>query len=151
MGEEALLTKREDWHCGCGRAKIIYRFFSSNIFRNVSKELVFSWAKTSFSCANLDRRELVKKVLKLSLTRIDSLKEDRVSPASGLDPTIQKLRAALEASYRSRTPEEHFQRMVRNGLINCQGQLTTLYGGDADPEPGAQRPSESPANSSGEH
>ena len=26
--------------------------------------------------------------------------------------------------------------MVRHGLINSKGQLTKLFGGDADPEPG---------------
>ncbi len=30
--------------------------------------------------------------------------------------------------------------MVANGLINAQGQLTKLYGGDAEPEPGAKKP-----------
>ena len=41
-------------------------------------------------------------------------------------PTIAELRAALEASYRSMTPQEHFQRMVRNGLIDSQGELTSF-------------------------
>ena len=46
---------------------------------------------------------------------------------------------ALEASDRAMTPIVHFQRMVRSGLINSQGQLTKLFGGDADLEPEAQR------------
>ena len=54
--------------------------------------------------------------------------------------TIEELRAALEASYRSMTPREHFQRMIDNGLINSQGQLTKLFGGDAEIEPWARRP-----------
>ncbi len=55
-------------------------------------------------------------------------------------PMIGEMRAALEASYRSMTPHEHFQRMVRNGLIDSQGQLTKLCGGEAEFEPGAHRP-----------
>jgi len=30
-------------------------------------------------------------------------------------PIIAEMRAALEASYRSMTPQEHFQRMIRKG------------------------------------
>ncbi len=55
-------------------------------------------------------------------------------------PTIAEMRAALKASAGSMTPKEHFERMIRNGLINSQGQLTKLVGGEADPESGAQRP-----------
>jgi hypothetical protein len=67
-------------------------------------------------------------------------------------PTIAEMRAALEASYRSMTPQEHFQRMVRNGLINSEGQLTKLFGGDAEADPGARRPIDpGRANPNGEH
>jgi hypothetical protein len=66
-------------------------------------------------------------------------------------PTIAEMHAALEASYRSMTPQEHFQRMVRNGLIDSQGQLTKLFGGDADQEPGAHRPATDTVASNGEH
>lgn len=59
-------------------------------------------------------------------------------------PTIAEMRAALEAT--KLPPKEHFARMVRNGLINARGQLTKLFGGDADPEPGAQRPTAANAN-----
>lgn len=55
-------------------------------------------------------------------------------------PTIEELRAALEAT--RLPPEEGFARMVAWGLVNSKGQLTKLFGGDADPEPGAQRPTE---------
>lgn len=65
-------------------------------------------------------------------------------------PTIEEMRAALEAT--KLPPKENFARMVRHGLINSKGQLTKLFGGDADPEPGAQRPTERlAANSNGEH
>ncbi len=64
-------------------------------------------------------------------------------------PTIGEMRAALEASYRSMTPQEHFQRMVRNGLIDSQGQLTKLFGGEADLEPGAHRPATDDVASNG--
>lgn len=60
-------------------------------------------------------------------------------------PTIAELRAALEAT--KLPPKEDFARMVRDGLINARGQLTRLYGGDADPEPGARPPR---ADSNGE-
>lgn len=46
------------------------------------------------------------------------------------------MRRALEEAFDSMTPEEHFQEMVDSGLINSKGQLTKIYGGDADPEPG---------------
>lgn len=64
-------------------------------------------------------------------------------------PIIAEMRAALEASYRSMTPQEHFQRMIRNGLIDSQGALTKLFGGDADPEPGARRPATDTVESNG--
>lgn len=65
-------------------------------------------------------------------------------------PTIEEMRAALEAT--RLPPKEHFARMVQDGLINAKGQLTKLFGGDAEPEPGAQRPNERlAANSNGEH
>ena len=53
-------------------------------------------------------------------------------------PTIEEMRAALEAT--RLPPNEHFARMVADGLINAQGQLTKLFGGDAEPEPGAKKP-----------
>jgi hypothetical protein len=53
-------------------------------------------------------------------------------------PTIEEMRAALEAT--KLPPKENFARMVAIGLINSQGQLTRLYGGDAEPEPWAKRP-----------
>ena len=54
-------------------------------------------------------------------------------------PTVEVMRSALEAT--RLPPKEDFARMVRNGLINAKEQLTKLFGGDADPEPGAKRPS----------
>jgi hypothetical protein len=62
-------------------------------------------------------------------------------------PTIEEMRAALEAT--RLPPKENFARMVRNGLINAKGQLTRLVGGDAEPEPGAKRPTGPDSN--GEH
>ena len=62
-------------------------------------------------------------------------------------PTIAEMRAALEASYRSMSPQEHFQRMV---LIDSQGQLTKLFGGEADLEPGACRPATDTVESNSE-
>lgn len=53
-------------------------------------------------------------------------------------PTIEEMRAALEATRLS--PKEHFARMVADGLINSEGQLTKLYGGQAEPESWAKRP-----------
>lgn len=32
-------------------------------------------------------------------------------------------------------PREHFMRMVREGRINARGELTNLFGGQAEPEP----------------
>ncbi len=34
----------------------------------------------------------------------------------------------------SETPREHFARLVRMGLIDTQGRVTRLYGGEAEPE-----------------
>ena len=62
-------------------------------------------------------------------------------------PTVEQLRSALEAS--RLPPKEHFARMVQDGLINAQGQLTKLFGGEAEPEPGAHRPDGT--NSNGQH
>ncbi|HVA49117.1 MAG TPA: hypothetical protein VNH11_22330 [Pirellulales bacterium] len=53
-------------------------------------------------------------------------------------PTIEQMRAALEAA--KLPPKENFERMVAIGLINSEGQLTKLYGGEAEPEPWAKRP-----------
>jgi hypothetical protein len=53
-------------------------------------------------------------------------------------PTIEEMRAALEAT--RLPPKEHFARMVQDGLINAKGQLTKLFGGEAEPEPGAEPP-----------
>lgn len=53
-------------------------------------------------------------------------------------PTLEELLAALEAT--KLPPEEDFARMVAIGLINSEGQLTKLYGGEAEPEPWAKRP-----------
>jgi hypothetical protein len=53
-------------------------------------------------------------------------------------PTLEELLAALEAT--DLPPKENFERMVAIGLINCEGQLTKLYGGQAEPEPWAKRP-----------
>ena len=61
-------------------------------------------------------------------------------------PTIEELRAAFEAS--RLPPKEDFERMVRNGLINSEGELTRWFGGEAEPEPWARRP-ESPNGADG--
>ena len=53
-------------------------------------------------------------------------------------PTIEEMQAALEAT--KLPPKEHFARMVADGLINSEGQLTKLFGGEADPESWAKRP-----------
>lgn len=55
-------------------------------------------------------------------------------------PTISEMSAALSASTNSMTPVQHFERMVRNGIINSRGEVTRLVGGDAEPEPGSRRP-----------
>lgn len=39
-------------------------------------------------------------------------------------------------------PKEDFAHMVRDGLINAEGQLTKLYGVEAELEPSACRPSD---------
>lgn len=54
------------------------------------------------------------------------------------EPTVEEIRAALEAT--KLPPKENFARMVAIGLINSEGQLTKLYGGDAEPEAWAKRP-----------
>jgi len=53
-------------------------------------------------------------------------------------PTLEELLAAFEAT--KLPPKEEFDRLVAIGLINSEGQLTKLYGGDAEPEPWAKRP-----------
>lgn len=53
-------------------------------------------------------------------------------------PTVDEMRAALEAT--KLPPKEHFARMVADGLINSEGQLTKWFGGEAEPEPWAKRP-----------
>ena len=64
-------------------------------------------------------------------------------------PTIEQMRAALEAT--RLPPKEHFARMVADGLINAEGQLTKLFGGEAEPEPGAKKPTRlTSANCNGE-
>ena len=37
-------------------------------------------------------------------------------------PTIEEMRAALEASDLEMTPLEHFERIVHDGLVNRKGQ-----------------------------
>jgi hypothetical protein len=52
-------------------------------------------------------------------------------------PTPQQLaQEALEALRKAppETPREHFARLVRMGLIDTQGRVTKLYGGEAEPE-----------------
>jgi hypothetical protein len=58
--------------------------------------------------------------------------------------TYEELKAALDAT--ELPPAEGFERMVRNGIINREGKVTRLIGGEAEPEPGAQRPSERAAD-----
>jgi hypothetical protein len=58
--------------------------------------------------------------------------------------TYEELKAALDAS--ELPPAEGWERMVRNGIVNREGKVTRLIGGDAEPEPGAQRPSERAAD-----
>lgn len=53
-------------------------------------------------------------------------------------PTTEEMRAALAAT--DLPPKEYFERMVAIGLINSQGKLTRLYGGDSEPESWAERP-----------
>lgn len=53
-------------------------------------------------------------------------------------PTLKELLAAFEAT--KLPPKEDFARMVAIGLINSDGQLTKLYGGEAEPEAWAKRP-----------
>lgn len=54
-------------------------------------------------------------------------------------PTIDEMRAAMEAT--ELPPKDGFARMVSWGLIDSEGQLTKLFGGEAEPEPGSQPPS----------
>lgn len=49
-----------------------------------------------------------------------------------LQPSYEELRAAREAM--KVPPVERFQRMIRRGLINSEGRLTRLFGGEAEPE-----------------
>jgi len=51
-------------------------------------------------------------------------------------PTIPEMHAALDEAARI-PPREYFQRMVRRGLIDAEGRVTRLYGGEAEPEPEA--------------
>lgn len=53
-------------------------------------------------------------------------------------PTLKELLAALEAT--ELPPKENFERMVAIGLINSEGQVTKLFGGEAEPEAWAKRP-----------
>jgi hypothetical protein len=54
--------------------------------------------------------------------------------------TYEELKAALDAS--DLPPAESWERMIRNGIINREGKVTRLIGGEAEPEPGAMRPEE---------
>lgn len=51
-------------------------------------------------------------------------------------PTLEEIDAAL-AKAEAMPPEEHFAGMVRRGIINWQGKVTRLCGGDVEPEPEA--------------
>ena len=51
-------------------------------------------------------------------------------------PTLEEIDAAQEAS--KLPPKEYFARLVKRGLINWQGKVTKLCGGEVDPEPEAQ-------------
>lgn len=55
-------------------------------------------------------------------------------------PTPEELgREALEAlSRRKEKPGERFDRLVRLGWINRQGEVTRLLGGDVEPEPDSE-------------
>jgi hypothetical protein len=35
------------------------------------------------------------------------------------------------------TPQETWDRLIRLGWINAKGEVTKVFGGDADPEPGS--------------
>ncbi|HTU24656.1 MAG TPA: hypothetical protein VMF30_04625 [Pirellulales bacterium] len=59
-------------------------------------------------------------------------------------PTVEEMQSALEATRLS--PAEHFAQMVRDGIIDNEGRVTKLVGGDAEPEPGARRPSHQSGN-----
>ena len=54
--------------------------------------------------------------------------------------TYEEMKAALDATKVS--PEEGWERMIRNGIINREGEVTRLVGGKAEPEPGAMRPAD---------
>ena len=46
---------------------------------------------------------------------------------------------AMKALRESReSPHEHFERLVRLGWINRQGEVTRLLGGDVEPEPDSE-------------
>ena len=46
---------------------------------------------------------------------------------------------AMKALRESReSPHEHFERLVKLGWINRQGEVTRLLGGDAEPEPDSE-------------
>jgi hypothetical protein len=49
--------------------------------------------------------------------------------------SYEELQAALDAT--SVSPKEGWERMIRNGIINRDGKVTRLIGGEAEPEPGA--------------
>ncbi|HEX7377837.1 MAG TPA: hypothetical protein VF278_12025, partial [Pirellulales bacterium] len=49
------------------------------------------------------------------------------------DELAKEAREAL--SRRTETPAKHFDRLVKQGWINRQGELTRLLGGEAEPEP----------------
>ena len=57
-----------------------------------------------------------------------------------LFPTAEELaREAREVlSRRNEKPGERFDRLVRLGWINRQGEVTRLLGGDAEPEPDSE-------------
>jgi hypothetical protein len=52
-------------------------------------------------------------------------------------PTSNELAQEALQALRTAPPEssrEHFARLVRMGLIDTQGRVTKLFGGDAEPE-----------------
>ena len=69
-------------------------------------------------------------------------------PSPTPDEVAREAREALR-NFRE-TPEEHFNRLVRLGWINLRGEVTRIFGGDAEPEPGSMpNGGESPNGSSG--
>lgn len=71
----------------------------------------------------------------------------KILPSPSPTELAQEAREALKRQP-PKSPREDFMEMVREGRINARGELTNLFGGQAEPEPQRETwtPERSPKN-----